>query len=149
MMSCLPQRAVLVCFSTRSHVPCFSCEWALSILLLSVWGTIRQETQQPAIPAATNQAVSASIFLMKVANWDGKSEDIYNALTAAFDAKDYLNCIKDLPARNIEPLSYINNMDKVSSYSTSMGTLCSSRSGNRSSTVFEPTQICENDAYER
>ena len=54
---------------------------------------------------------------MKVANWDGESRDIGQALTAAFQADDYLECIKNLRARKIEPLSYINNLDKVSSCS--------------------------------
>ena len=63
------------------------------------------------------EPTSASIYLKKVANWDGTSQDINQALVAAFEAKDYLDCIKDLRARNIEPLSYINGLDKASSYS--------------------------------
>jgi len=103
----------------------------------------------PVPVATTTQTVSASISLIKVAKWDGKSQDITQVLTTAFDAKDYLDCIKDLPARKVDPLSYIDNLDKVSSSSTLMGTLCSSRSGDRSSTVFEPTQIYEDDVFER
>ena len=60
---------------------------------------------------------SASVFLEQVANWDGKTQDVYRALTAAFEAADYLDCIKNLRARNIDPPSYINSLDKVSSYS--------------------------------
>ena len=63
-------------------------------------------------------AVSASIFLKKVANWNGESQDIDQALTAAFGADDYLACIKDLRAHDIDPPSYINNLDQVSSYAT-------------------------------
>jgi len=83
--------------------------------LLSVRRTIRQETQQPAIPTGANQAVSA--LMMKIANWDGKPQDIYEALTTAFETRDYLDCIKDLKARNIDPLLYINSLDRVSSHS--------------------------------
>ena len=58
-------------------------------------------------------ATSASSFLMKVANWDGESRDIDQVLTAAFNVGDYPACIKDLRAQQIDPLSYINNVDKV------------------------------------
>jgi len=94
-------------------------------------------------------APTALTSLIKVAEWDGKSQDITQVLTAAFDAKDYLDCIKDLKAQNVDPLSYIDSLDKVGAYSTLMGTLCSSRFGYRSSTVFEPTQIYKNDVFER
>jgi len=68
--------------------------------------------------ATTVESVSASISLIEVANWDGRSEQIHKALTAAFDAEDYLECLKSLQARQIEPRSYINNLDKASSYLT-------------------------------
>lgn len=71
----------------------------------------------PAPAVMTTQAVSASISLIKVINWDGTSQDINQVLTAAFDAEDYLDCIKNLRERNIDPLSYINRLDKVSPYS--------------------------------
>ena len=61
-------------------------------------------------------STSAAIFLARVANWDGKSQEIDKELIAAFDAKDYPECIKDLQAQNIEPLSYIDNLDKVNLY---------------------------------
>lgn len=54
---------------------------------------------------------------MAVANWDGKSQGIDQVLTAAFNAEDYLECIKDLRARNVDPLSYVNSLDKVGSLS--------------------------------
>lgn len=57
--------------------------------------------------------VSASIWLNKLISWDGGSQDINQVLTAAFGAGDYLDCIKDLRARGIDPLSYINSLDKV------------------------------------
>ena len=62
----------------------------------------------------TTHAASASISLMKIVNWDGTSQDINQALTAAFDAKDYRDCIKNLHSQGIEPLSYIDSLDKVS-----------------------------------
>lgn len=61
----------------------------------------------------TTQAVSASISLAKIVNWDGKSRDIRQTLTDTFDAEDYLSCIKNLKAQDIEPLSYIDSLDKV------------------------------------
>ena len=71
----------------------------------------------PAPVPTTTQVASASISLIKVVAWDGTSQDIKQALTAAFDANDYLECIRDLRGRDIEPLSYINSLDKVSLYS--------------------------------
>ena len=38
-------------------------------------------------------------------------------LAATFEAYGYLTCVKNLQAWNIEPSSYINNLDKVSSHS--------------------------------
>jgi len=61
------------------------------------------------------QPVSAVTSLIKVVSWDGNFQDISRELTTAFDAEDYLDCIKNLRARNIEPAAYINNLDKVSS----------------------------------
>ena len=52
---------------------------------------------------------------MEVANWDGKSQGIDQVLTALFGMEDYLDCIKNLRARNIDPQAYINSLDKVSS----------------------------------
>jgi len=71
----------------------------------------------PGPVATTAGSVSASNYLIKVARWNGRSQEIHEALTAAFDAEDYLECIKDLRARRIDPVSYINNLDKVSSFS--------------------------------
>jgi len=75
----------------------------------------------------TTQAVSASISLARVVNWDGTSRDLRQILTAAFDAKDYPDCIKNLKAQDIEPLSYIDSLDKVGSCSTLEGTFDSLR----------------------
>ena len=38
-------------------------------------------------------------------------------LAAAFEAGDYLDCVKNLRTLNINPLSYINKLDEVSSHS--------------------------------
>ena len=70
---------------------------------------------EPLLPSTeTSQKDSASIPLKEIANWDGKSQDISRVLTAAFGAKDYLDCIKDLRVIGIDPQSYINSLDKVS-----------------------------------
>ena len=55
----------------------------------------------------------ASIPLKEIENWDGKSQDISQVLTTAFGAKDYLDCIKNLKARSIDPQSYVNSLDKA------------------------------------
>ncbi|KAF9646883.1 kinase-like protein [Thelephora ganbajun] len=68
----------------------------------------------PPLPVAmATHTASAKTSLMGIANWDGKSQDIYQVLTTAFEAKDYLDCIKDLRAQNIDPSSYINGLDKI------------------------------------
>ena len=63
-----------------------------------------------------DRTISTPILLNKVVNWDGKSQDIYQALTAAFGAKDYLHSIENLQAHGIEPLSYIDGLDKVCAF---------------------------------
>ena len=70
------------------------------------------------VPATKpTQAVSASILLNKVVHWNGSPHDITQVLNAAFDANDYPDCITNLRARNIDPLLYINSLDKVCSCS--------------------------------
>jgi len=64
---------------------------------------------------ATSQASPTATCLIKIANWDGEFQDIQGVLTTAFDAKDYLDCIKNLRAQNVDPLSYIDSLDKVGS----------------------------------
>lgn len=61
----------------------------------------------------TPQTVSASTSLKEVSNWDGKSQAIYQVVAAAFEAKDYADCIRNLQARGIEPGLYINSLDQV------------------------------------
>jgi len=98
--------------------------------------------------ATTGESDSASISLKKVANWDGRPQEIHTVLTAAFDAKDYLECIKDLRARQIDPSSYINNLDTVSQNSVSKRLARFITIGDRSSKAFRPTQNSGDDAYE-
>ena len=60
--------------------------------------------------------MTAHYALRGIANWDGKSQGIVQVLAGAFEAGDYLDCVKNLRALNINPLSYINKLDEVSSY---------------------------------
>ena len=91
-------------------------KWLPSLLLPSVRRMIHQGTQRP----AARRSTSALISLTKVAHRDGTSQDINQVLATAFRADDYLDCIKDLQARNIDPLSYINGLDKAGSHSSPM-----------------------------
>ena len=69
---------------------------------------------QRSLPTATTaRVVPASTPLYEIANWDGQSQDIVQVLTTAFEAEDYPHCIKNLAAQGIEPLSYINSLNKV------------------------------------
>jgi len=95
----------------------FCYRWTFRFLLPSVGIITQEEIQQPKVPAPMVPVPTSSfIYLIKVANWDGKSQDIDQVLTAAFNAEDYLDCIRDLQAGKIEPLSYINSLDKVCSH---------------------------------
>jgi hypothetical protein len=86
----------------------------------------------PPAPVVTpGHSVPAATFLRKVADWDGNSPNIDQVLTAAFEADDYLDCVKDLKAQNIDPLSYINSLDKVSWYLIPSNALGSQRCGDR------------------
>ena len=73
----------------------------------------------PPVPAPTT--TQASILLDEIVRWDGLSRDIEQVLNAAFDAKDYPYCIENLPERNIDPLSYLDSLDKVGSCSILRG----------------------------
>jgi hypothetical protein len=59
------------------------------------------------------------LWLDTVVNWDGYSPDIHQALITGFGAEDYLSCITSLEERGIEPVLYINNLDKVRARSIS------------------------------
>ena len=60
-----------------------------------------------------SQTVPAPLWLNNILNWDGNCPDTEQMLTTAFEAKDYLECIKDLKKRGVEPKSYINSLDNV------------------------------------
>ena len=90
--------------------------------------------------------LSASIFLKEIADWDGKSEEIDRTLIAAFEADSYLKCIPDLWPQDIEPLSYINNLDKVSPYPFQRRHLVHDVSA-RLLIASQPIQNYENDPY--
>jgi len=96
----------------------FYSEWISGSWLLSVGKTIQREIRRSPTPVPTaSQAVSAATYLIKIANWNRTSQDIKRTLTAAFDAGDYPNCIKNLKAQCIEPSLYIDSLDKVGSCS--------------------------------
>ncbi|KAF9789406.1 kinase-like domain-containing protein [Thelephora terrestris] len=63
--------------------------------------------------AKRSQMVPTPLWLSDVVNWDGNSPDIDQLLATAFGAKDYLESIKDLEGRGIEPPTYINTLDKA------------------------------------
>ena len=101
-----------------STLACY--EFSSRFLHLLVEGKSLRTIQQPRMPAKTaSQLVPASTWLNEVVNWDGKSLDINRVLTAAFGSEDYLDCIRNLQAQGIDPLSYINSLDKVCMHSVS------------------------------
>ena len=61
--------------------------------------------------ATTTNNIPALISL--IANWDGESQDASEILTTVFEAEDYMDCIENLPTTDIDPLSFVNNLDKV------------------------------------
>ena len=58
------------------------------------------------------------MYLRDVAEWDGTSQGITRTLTAAFEAGDYLDRVKNLKTLEINPQLYIDSLDKVGSYPT-------------------------------
>ena len=67
-------------------------------------------------PWTSRSRESAVISLKTIANWDGTSREINQALTAAFEAHDYWDCIRNLVALEIDPQLYIDSLDQVCSY---------------------------------
>jgi hypothetical protein len=103
-----------------------SClKWTFMVLLLVVGEITRQEIRQTEAPGTTALAPAvttgrsspAAIFLKMIADWDGIFQGIDQVVAVAFEADGYLDCIKGLKAQNIDPLSYINSLDTVSSHS--------------------------------
>jgi hypothetical protein len=75
-----------------------------------------QENHQLAIPAIIPlRQLSTSGLLRRIVHWDGQSRDITQVLTAAFRAEDYPRRIRDLKGQDIDPQSYIDSLDRVSS----------------------------------
>lgn len=88
-------------------------------LIVADWSPLPEDMPGPMPPApgvTTAHPASASISLKKISKWDG-NQDIGQVLTTAFGADDYLGCIKNLRTHNIDPPSYINNLEKVGPYS--------------------------------
>ena len=123
-----------LCWSTLGHVMWWMqaeasiiscCKQTFMVLLLAVGKAISREIQQPETPGATprppavttGRSLPAAIFLKIITDWDGNFQGISQVLTLAFEADGYLDCIKDLKAQGIDPLSYINSLDTVCSYS--------------------------------
>ena len=61
----------------------------------------------------TSRTVLTPPWLNDLVNSDGNSPDINQVLTAAFTAGDYVDCVKNLKEQGVEPLSYINSLDRV------------------------------------
>lgn len=70
-----------------------------------------QNVPPPSPVATTTDGTPALISL--IANWDGESQDTSEILTTVFEAKDYMDCIKNLRTIGIDPPSFVNNLDKV------------------------------------
>lgn len=66
----------------------------------------------PLSPVVTTTKDTPALISM-IANWDGKSQDTSEILTAVFKDEDYMDCIGNLRATDIDPLSFVNNLDKV------------------------------------
>lgn len=96
-----------VCFSKTSDL--VAEHWPFANALP---GTPSLKSLKPFTMSA--ESASASVSLKKIVDWDGSSQDIHQALITAFEANDYQSCIKDLEAHGIEPLAYVNGLDKVS-----------------------------------
>jgi hypothetical protein len=80
--------------------------------------THKEIRQQRESNPGTSLKTSASALLIEVVDWDGASQDIEQVLTTIFQADDYLDIITNLGAQGVDPVSYIDNLDKVGSHST-------------------------------
>jgi hypothetical protein len=65
--------------------------------------------------APTPPRRSASDHLTLVSENKVSPQDAQQVLIAAFTAKDYIHCIKNLKERKIDPQAYIDGLDRVSS----------------------------------
>jgi hypothetical protein len=58
---------------------------------------------------------SASRYLFLISENKVSPQDAQQVLNAAFTAKDYVHCVKNLNERNIDPQAYIDGLDRVRS----------------------------------
>jgi len=82
-------------------------------------GTRQPSTHPPSdlMAGGTNspQPVSAAVRLLRIAQKAFSSpQEATEVLTAAIEAEDYLECIKDLKGHGIDQGSYIDGLDGVS-----------------------------------
>lgn len=75
-----------------------------------------EENQGVTTSIASIRNLSTSALLHRITQWGGGSpQEIGQVLTMAFGAEDYTDCVRDLKERDIDPQSYINSLDRVSS----------------------------------
>ena len=67
----------------------------------------------PLSPVATTTNDTLALISL-IAIWDMESQGTSEILTTVFKAADYMDCIENLQAKDIDPLSFVNNLDKVS-----------------------------------
>lgn len=59
---------------------------------------------------------SASVYLSLISKKKLSPEDVQQVLIAAFTAKNYIDCIKNLNEHEIDPQGYIDGLDRVRSH---------------------------------
>jgi len=74
-----------------------------------------KEKEQPVLPVVPLHQPPTSTLLRRIAHWDGSSQEISRVLATTFEAVDYFDCIKGLKEQDIDPQSYIDSLDRVSS----------------------------------
>ena len=67
----------------------------------------------PSLGPVVTTTKDTPALISLIANWDGESRDTSEILTTVFEAKDYIDCIENLQAIDIDPPSFVNNLDKV------------------------------------
>ncbi|KAF9644871.1 kinase-like protein [Thelephora ganbajun] len=85
----------------------------MRISLFPAGRIVREENQELTIPATPIHRLPTSAILHRIAHWDGSSQGMSQVLTTVFAAEDYLDCIRDLGKRNIDPQMYINSLDQI------------------------------------
>lgn len=69
------------------------------------------------LAATASHDDSVLISLRKIADWDGNSQGIGQLLNTVFESGEYHDWVKNFRILDIDPLAYINNLDKVSPHS--------------------------------